>query len=79
MKRCLVWGCAALQGKCIVESEYLRSALGVTQLALQTKQAPTGELASLVLLLKLAELDMRWDQLEAPTGLPTPAEIRALI
>jgi hypothetical protein len=62
-----------------VESEYLRSALGVTQLALQTKQAPTGELASLVLLLKLAELDMRWDQLEAPTGLPTPAEIRALI
>jgi len=62
-----------------VESEYLRSALGVTQLALRTKQAPVGETASLVLLLMLAELDMRWSQLSEPTGLPTPEEIRALI
>jgi hypothetical protein len=62
-----------------VESQYLRSALNVTQLALRSKQAPIGETASLVLLLMMAELEMRWSQLHEPDGLPTPAEIRALI
>lgn len=62
-----------------MESQYLRSALNVTQLALRTKQAPVEETMSLVLLLMLAELDMRWSQLPEPAGLPTPAEIRALI
>jgi hypothetical protein len=62
-----------------VESQYLRSALTVTQLALRAKQAPIGETASLVMLLLLAELDVKWNQLTEPDGLPTPAEIRALV
>ena len=72
-------GVPGARGEATVESQYLRSALNVTQLALRTKQAPIGETASLVLLLMLAELDMRWNQLQEPAGLPTPAEIRALI
>ena len=62
-----------------MESEYLRSALPVTQLALRARQAPAGEMASLILLLKLAELEMHWTQLPESAGLPGPAEIRALI
>jgi hypothetical protein len=62
-----------------VESQYLRSALTVTQLALRARQAPIGETASLVMLLLLAELDVKWNQLTEPEGLPTPAEIRALV
>jgi hypothetical protein len=62
-----------------VESQYLHSALNVTRLALSAKRAPGSETASLVLLLMLAELEMRWSQLTEPAGLPSPAEIRALI
>jgi len=62
-----------------VESEYLRSALNVTRLALRARQAPSGETASLILLLKLAELEMHWAQPPESAGLPSPAEIRALI
>jgi hypothetical protein len=62
-----------------VESQYLRSALTVTQLALRARQAPIGETASLVMLLLLAELDVKWNQLTESDGLPTPAEIRALV
>ena len=62
-----------------MESEYLRSALNVTQLALRARQAPFEETASLILVLKLAELDMHWTQLPKSAGLPSPAEIRALI
>ena len=36
-------------------------------------------MASLILLLKLAELEMHWTQLPESAGLPGPAEIRALI
>ncbi len=62
-----------------MENQYLQSALKVTQLALRARQAPIGEPASLVLLLLLAELDMRWNEMPERVGLPTPAEIRALI
>lgn len=62
-----------------METEYLQSALKVTQLALRAKKAPVGETASLVLLLLLAELDMRWNAMPQRGGLPTPADIRALI
>ncbi len=62
-----------------MESQYLRSALTVTQLALRARQAPIGETASLVMLLLLAELEVKWTQLTDPDGLPTPAEIRALV
>ena len=61
-----------------MESQYLRSALNVTRLALRAKQGATGEAASLVILLMLAELDMRWAQLTEPDELPTPEEIRTL-
>lgn len=62
-----------------MESEYLRSALNVTQLALRAKQAPAESATSLLMLLMVAELEMRWAQLNQPDGLPTPAEIQALI
>ena len=62
-----------------MESEYLQSALNVTRLALSARKAPISEKGSLVLLLLLAELEMRWGQLTEQAGLPTPAEIRALI
>lgn len=63
----------------LVESDYLRSALGVTQLALRSRQAPVGDHAMVVLLVLLAELDMRWNALTDRSNLPTPSDIRALI
>lgn len=62
-----------------METQYLQSALKVTQLALRARQVPNGETASLLLLLLLAELDMRWNEMADRGGLPTPSEIRALI
>lgn len=62
-----------------METDYLRSALGVTQLALRSRQAPVGDQAMVVLLLLLAELEMRWNELSDRSNLPTPADIRALI
>lgn len=62
-----------------VESDYLRSALSVTQLALRSRQAPVGDQALVVLLVLLAELEMRWSALSDRSNLPTPEDIRALI
>jgi hypothetical protein len=62
-----------------VESDYLRSALSVTQLALRSRQAPVGDHAMVVLLVLLAELEMRWSALSDRSNLPTPDDIRALI
>jgi hypothetical protein len=62
-----------------VETQYLHSALNVTRLALSARKGPISEKGSVVLLLLLAELEMRWSELTEQAGLPTPAEIRALI
>lgn len=62
-----------------MDTQYLQSALKVTQLALRARQAPIGETTSLVLLLLLAELEMRWNEMADRGDLPTPSEIRALI
>lgn len=62
-----------------METEYLHSALNVTRLALSSRKSPSNDSASLVLLLLLAELEMRWSTITNTAGLPTPAEIRALI
>jgi hypothetical protein len=62
-----------------LESEYLHSALKLTRFALRARRSPQNEEASLVILLLMAELEMRWNRLRRRANLPTPAEIRALI
>jgi hypothetical protein len=61
-----------------LDTQYLHSALNVTELALRSQKAPSSETASLVILLMLAELEVRWKQPRETAGLPTPNEIRAL-
>lgn len=44
----------------------------MTQLALRSQKAPSSETASLVILLMLAELEVRWKQPRKTAGLADP-------